>query len=103
MSGSTRRDPRGGTETKDRVEVPRQYKVVLLNDDFTSMEFVVHVLMSVFHHGSAAATRIMLSIHRGGSGVAGVSSLDVAETRADQVHRLAVEAGYPLMAVVEPE
>ncbi len=103
MTRSPKQDPRGGADTKDRVEPPRQYKVVLLNDDFTSMEFVVHVLTTVFHHGSAAATRIMLSIHRGGSGVAGVYSLDVAETRADQVHRLAQEAGYPLMAVVEPE
>lgn len=103
MSDRTRRDEKGGTDLRERVEKPRRFKVVLLNDDYTSMEFVVHVLVSVFRHGPAAATRIMLSIHRTGVGTAGVFSKEVAETKLEAVHGLAREAGYPLMGTLEPE
>jgi ATP-dependent Clp protease adaptor protein ClpS len=103
VSSRTRRETQGGTDVREKVEPPKRYKVLLLNDDYTSMEFVVHVLVSVFRHGPAAATRIMLSIHRTGVGTAGVFSKEVGETKLEAVHALAREAGYPLMGTLEPE
>ena len=105
MSDKTKK---GGGEqeqllTRDRVKPPRKFKVILLNDDYTSMEFVVHVLQTVFRHGQASATRVMLHIHRTGVGVAGVYTREIAETRLGQVHGLARDAGHPLQCVMEPE
>jgi ATP-dependent Clp protease adaptor protein ClpS len=91
------------TRTEPKVQVPRKYKVLLHNDDYTTMEFVVWVLQGVFHHTPASATRIMLHIHRTGIGVAGVYARDVAETRVEQVLKLAKEAGHPLQCTMEPE
>ncbi len=103
MSKRTRHDEQGETLTRERIEKPRRYKVLLLNDDYTTMEFVVHVLRTVFHHSQAQATRIMLHIHRNGVGVAGVYTREIAETRVAQVHQLASEAGHPLQCTMEPE
>jgi ATP-dependent Clp protease adaptor protein ClpS len=91
------------TKSRDQVEEPRKFKVILLNDNYTSMEFVVHVLRTVFHHSPAQATRVMLHIHNSGVGVAGIYTRDVAETRIEQVHAMAREAGHPLMCEMEPE
>ena len=91
------------TRTEPKVKVPRKYKVLLHNDDYTTMEFVVWVLQNVFHHTPAAATRIMLHVHRTGIGVAGVYTRDVAETRVEQVAVLSREAGHPLQCTMEPE
>jgi ATP-dependent Clp protease adaptor protein ClpS len=77
------------TETKEKLARPRRYKVLLHNDDYTTMEFVVWVLQSVFNHDETMATQIMLHVHRTGMGVAGVYSRDVAETRVAQVDALA--------------
>jgi ATP-dependent Clp protease adaptor protein ClpS len=100
-------DPRreGGvaTETRKRVQRPPRFKVLLYNDDFTPMEFVVAVLENVFGKGPSAATQIMLQIHNSGLGVAGVYVLEVAETKVATVHRLAEQRGYPLRAGVEKE
>lgn len=103
MSDKTKRDEQGDVLTRKRVEEPRRYKVILLNDDYTPMEFVVWVLTSVFRHGQAAATRIMLHIHNSGIGVAGVYSREVAETRVAQVEKVARDAGHPLQCTLEPE
>jgi ATP-dependent Clp protease adaptor protein ClpS len=103
MAERTRREEKGDTAVKERLEKPKMFKVLLLNDDYTSMEFVVWILMGIFHHTQAGATRIMLGIHRTGLGVAGVYSRDVAETRIEQVHDAAREAGHPLQAIMEPE
>ncbi len=103
MSKQTRRDEKGETLTRDRIEEPRKYKVILLNDDFTSMEFVVYVLKAVFRHSQAGATRVMLHIHRNGLGVAGIYTREIAETRVAQVMKLAGEAGHPLQCTMEPE
>ena len=103
MSKRTRRDEQGETLTRERIEKPPKYKVLLLNDDYTTMEFVVHVLRTVFHHSQAQATRIMLHIHRNGVGVAGVYTREIAETRVAQVQQLASEAGHPLQCTMEPE
>jgi ATP-dependent Clp protease adaptor protein ClpS len=97
------RQRRAGTQVRERQATPPRYKVVLYNDDYTPMEFVVTLLESIFSLGAAEATQIMLHIHRKGSGVAGVYVLEVAETKVATVHRAAEEAGYPLRAGVEEE
>ena len=90
---------------KERVDVKRQdptlYMVVLLNDDYTPMPFVVDVLESLFQKPPAEAYRIMMQVHLNGRGVAGVYAWEIAETKADTVASLASEAGYPLKATIE--
>ncbi|MFT4627421.1 MAG: ATP-dependent Clp protease adaptor protein ClpS [Myxococcota bacterium] len=105
MADRTRRDreEKGDTLTRDRVQEPRKYKVVLLNDDYTTMEFVVMVLTKVFRHTAASATRVMLHIHNKGVGVAGIYTREVAETRVAQVAKLARDQGHPLQCTMEPE
>jgi ATP-dependent Clp protease adaptor protein ClpS len=76
-------------KTATKLKRPRLYKVILLNDDFTTMEFVVLILEHVFHHGEASSQAIMLSIHRTGAGIAGVFTHEVAETKVQQVLELA--------------
>jgi len=85
------------------VARPPRFKVLLFNDDYTPMEFVVAVLEKIFGKSPAAATQIMLQIHRTGLGVAGVYVLEVAETKVALVHRAAEERGHPLRAGVEKE
>ncbi len=91
------------TRARKRVARPPRYKVLLYNDDYTPMEFVVAILEQLFGKGPSEATQIMLQVHRGGLGVAGVYVLEVAETKMAAVHRLAEERGYPLQAGVEKE
>jgi ATP-dependent Clp protease adaptor protein ClpS len=91
------------TRTRKKTERPPRYKVLLYNDDYTPMEFVVSVLEQVFGKSPAAATQIMLAIHRGGRGVGGVYVPEVAETKVVSVHRAAEERGYPLRAGTEKE
>lgn len=99
--------PDGGTQTVTRAEPktrpPPFYKVLLHNDDYTTMEFVVQVLETVFGHPSPVAQRIMLAIHHRGVGVAGVYPYEIAETKANRVMELARAAEYPLLCTVEPE
>jgi ATP-dependent Clp protease adaptor protein ClpS len=97
------RERRAGTQVRERQATPPRYKVVLYNDDYTPMEFVVALLESLFAMGPSEATQTMLHIHRKGSGVAGVFVLEVAETKVATVHRMAESAGYPLRAGVEEE
>jgi ATP-dependent Clp protease adaptor protein ClpS len=90
-------------ESSEKVEEPPLYKVLLHNDDYTTMEFVVWVLQTVFHHDESTATSIMLNIHRTGIGVAGIYAHEIAETRAARVEALAREQEYPLRCTVEPD
>jgi len=85
------------------VERPPRYKVLLYNDDYTPMEFVVAILEQLFGKGPTEATQIMLAIHNSGHGVAGVYVLDVAETKVAAVHRAAEQRDYPLRAGAEKE
>jgi ATP-dependent Clp protease adaptor protein ClpS len=91
------------TERERKVEKPRRYKVILHNDDYTTMEFVVLILMKFFHRTETEATHIMLSVHHRGHGVAGVYTKDAAETKVAQVQDFAKEHGMPLRLTAEPE
>lgn len=87
---------------RQRLQPPRMFQVVMLNDDFTPMEFVIVVLQEFFGKNREAATQIMLKIHLDGRGVCGVFSQDVAATKVEQVHQAALKAGHPLQATFEP-
>jgi len=80
---------------------PKQYMVLLLNDDYTSMDFVVEVLMNIFHKNYQEAEQIMLDVHQKDKGICGVYTYEVAETKVMQVGKLAREQGYPLKATME--
>ena len=99
------RDERTDSAVKDRAEVknqdPKLYNVVLLNDDYTTMEFVLEILETLFQKSPAEAYRIMMHVHRNGRGLAGVYTWEVAETKADTVATMASQAGYPLRATIE--
>ena len=91
------------TESKTKLERPPLYKVLLHNDDFTTMEFVVFVLQSVFNHGESDAMRIMLNVHRLGVGVAGVYTYEVAEMKVEKVTSLAQANEFPLLCTMEED
>ena len=97
----TRREGGVAEKARARVAKPPRFRVLLYNDDYTPMEFVVRLLESVFRKSPAESNQLMLRIHRTGSGVAGVYVLEVAETKVVAVHRLAEECGYPLRAGAE--
>jgi len=80
---------------------PKQYLVYILNDDYTSMDFVIDVLMNIFHKSYQEAEQIMLEVHKKDRGVCGLFTYEVAETKVMQVSRLAREQGFPLKAIME--
>lgn len=88
-------------EERVRTVTPKLFKVLLLNDDFTTMDFVVSILESVFRKTPAEAVQIMLAVHNQGQGLCGVYAKEIAETKVQQVHEQAQEAGYPLRCVME--
>jgi len=90
------------TEKKAKLKKPRRYKVLLHNDDYTTMEFVVSILESIFHKSPAEATQIMLKVHNEGTGIAGTYTREIAETKVEQVHESAQRHGFPLRASYEP-
>ncbi|MBS1790270.1 MAG: ATP-dependent Clp protease adaptor ClpS [Acidobacteria bacterium] len=91
------------TESKQKLQKPPLYKVLLHNDNYTTMEFVVLVLMEVFRHPENEAIRIMLQVHNQGAGVAGVYTFEIAETKAAKVIAMAQENEYPLLCTLEEE
>jgi ATP-dependent Clp protease adaptor protein ClpS len=91
------------TRTRKKIQQPPLFQVLLHNDDFTTMEFVVDVLKAVFHHGELQAMRIMLHVHHNGVGVAGTYPREIAETKAEKAMSMARAAEYPLLVTVEPE
>ena len=99
------RQGKGDSAVKERAETkqqePTQYKVVLLNDDYTTMAFVIEILETVFQKSPAEAYKIMMHVHVNGRGIAGVYPWEVADTQADTVETLARAAGFPLKATVE--
>ena len=88
---------------KIRATEPRRWKVILLNDDSTPMEFVIGLLMEIFKHTSEAASDIMLQVHETGSGVAGVYSFEIAEAKAVEATNQARNSGHPLQIKLEEE
>jgi len=91
------------TKRKEQLKKPPLYKVLFHNDNYTTMEFVVWVLRSVFHKSESDSVTIMLQVHRNGLGVAGVYTRDVAETKINKTHQLARESEFPLKLSLEPE
>jgi ATP-dependent Clp protease adaptor protein ClpS len=89
-------------ELQDTGE-PSLYRVLLINDDYTTMDFVVHVLETVFRKSPAEAVQIMLQVHKRGSGVCGVYTREIAETKVALVHELAAQKGFPLRCSMEKE
>jgi len=100
-----RRNPETGGEvlekTRTKTKPPQLYQVVLLNDDYTTMEFVVHILETVFTKPSPEAYRIMMHVHLNGRGLCGAFTYEIAETKVTTVHDLARENGFPLKATME--
>ena len=110
MAGERRPDiegPGGGNETvlerKAKTKKPKMYRVLLHNDDYTTMEFVIWVLQEVFHKTESQSSHLMLTIHHKGLGVAGVYTRDLAESKVAQVTEFAREHGMPLLTTTEPD
>lgn len=101
--GDKKGDLQGSVLTEDIVETkePPRYKVLLHNDDYTTMEFVVHVLESIFDKGPAEAYRVMMEVHMRGRGLCGAYPWEVAETKVATVHEEARAEGFPLRAGIE--
>jgi ATP-dependent Clp protease adaptor protein ClpS len=91
------------TRSEQKLERPRMWRVLLHNDDYTTQEFVVWVLESIFHKPRGEAFAIMMSVHRSGLGVAGVYTYDVAETKVKTTKQMAEEHEFPLLVTMEPE
>ena len=98
----TRRERGVATREKPKVERPPRFKVLLYNDDYTPMEFVVRLLETVFAKSPSEATALMLQIHRSGAGVGGVYVLEIAETKVAQAMAFARDNQHPLMGTLEP-
>ncbi|CCG42072.1 ATP-dependent Clp protease adapter ClpS [Magnetospirillum molischianum] len=106
--GNDRRNGDGGQtgvviKTRPRTRKPSMYKVLMLNDDYTPMEFVIQVLEQFFSKNREEATRIMLSVHTRGVGICGVYTYEVAETKVTQVMDLARQNQHPLQCTIEKE
>jgi len=104
-SDSDRLGDEGGlavAPAKPKLKRPPLYRVVLLNDDYTPMEFVVEVLEHFFSMNREKATQVMLAVHTQGKGVCGIYPRDIAETKAEQVNQAARDNGHPLLCEVEP-
>jgi ATP-dependent Clp protease adaptor protein ClpS len=97
------RDGEVMTESETKLEKPKMYKVVLHNDDFTTMEFVVFILKHVFMRGDAEAFVIMLKVHNEGIGIAGIYPYEIANMKAEKAMNLSKAHEYPLLCTVEEE
>jgi ATP-dependent Clp protease adaptor protein ClpS len=94
-------DPGYDVDNKPQLDEPKMYRVILHNDHYTTMEFVVTVLMKIFHKSAAEATKIMLDVHKKGQGLCGVYTCDIAMTKVAQVAKLAKENEFPLKCSYE--
>jgi len=103
MSRQTRESLLAETKSEARVERPRMWRVLLHNDDYTTQEFVVWVLETVFQKPRSEAFSIMMNVHRSGLGLAGVFTHDVAQTKVKKTQQLAEQHEFPLLVTMEPE
>lgn len=101
--GSRQHQSDTATQERVRVKPPKMYRVILLNDDFTTMEFVVQILETIFQKSPSEAMQIMLQVHKSGRGVAGIFSKQIAEAKIDGVHAQAQREGFPLKCVMEED
>lgn len=105
MAAMTPDEPGGlsepGVGTEQEIREPKMYRVILHNDDYTTMDFVIEVLMSIFNKPVLDATRIMLDVHKKGKGICGVYTYDLAVTRVARVHQLAHKREFPLKCSLE--
>ncbi len=99
----TKLDENVAEKERQETKEPSLYRVILLNDDYTTMDFVIHVLEAIFHKPPAEATRIMLDVHKRGSGLCGVYTREIAETKVTAVHELAAVNQFPLRCMMEKE
>jgi len=90
------------SKNDEKYQEPEEYRVILLNDHYTTMEFVVAVLIEIFHKDASDANRIMLDVHKKGKGIVGVYTWDIAATKTEQVHLVARAHEYPLRCIIEP-
>ena len=88
-------------EVKPKLKPPSMYKVLMINDDYTPMDFVIHILESLFHMNQEQATQVMLKVHTEGRAVCGIYTRDIAETKAAQVNQYAREQEHPLLCEIE--
>jgi len=93
--------PEGDVRSDGELQEPKQYRVILHNDDYTTMDFVVEILVTVFHKPAAEATKIMLDVHKRGKGICGVYTYDIAATKVAQVRQTAKMRGFPLKCSLE--
>jgi ATP-dependent Clp protease adaptor protein ClpS len=100
---STDSKTKAGISTRTKNDNPPMYKVILHNDDYTSMEFVVEILMNVFGKSLEKATQMMLNIHNRGKEICGIYPRQIAETKVETVHHLAGNKGFPLKSTLEKE
>ncbi len=91
------------SKTREKITTPSLYRVFILNDDYTTMDFVVMVLEQIFHKSKAEATRIMLHVHKKGMGLCGVFTKEIAETKMARVHDAARKNSFPLRCIMEKE
>lgn len=96
-------DEEVATRERAKTAKPRMFRVLLHNDDYTTMEFVVHVLVTHFHKSETQANQVMLAVHHKGIGIAGIYTFDIAQTKINQVTQQAHKEGFPLKVTMEPE
>ena len=96
-------DPRieGDVQVEELLDQPKRYKVLLHNDDYTTMEFVVHVLKTVFGKSESEASMVMLKVHQEGVGICGIYTAEIAEAKVAMVHHMARKKGFPLKCTME--
>ena len=93
--------PEGDVKNDQEIREPKMYRVILHNDDYTTMDFVIEVLISIFHKPAVDAARIMVDVHKKGKGICGVYTYDIAATRVVRVHQLARRREFPLKCSLE--
>jgi ATP-dependent Clp protease adaptor protein ClpS len=101
MAGLGTIGTRPAPRQEDKLKEPKDYQVILLNDNYTTMEFVVKILVAIFQKNEEDANRIMLDIHQKGRGIVGLYPWDIARTKTEQVHAEAERKGFPLRCIVE--
>jgi ATP-dependent Clp protease adaptor protein ClpS len=92
-----------GIKEREKTEKPPLFKVYILNDDYTTMDFVVHVLETIFHKNPVDATQVMLYVHKKGRGLAGIYEKQIAEAKIAAVHKASADNGFPLKCEMEKE